>query len=392
MMFLEYFIWGAWYVTLGSYLFNHFDVTAVHIGSIYANLSIGAIISPFIIGLVADRFLPAQYVLSILHLLGAALLFGASQVADFGTLWWIVLVYTILYMPTISISNSISFRHLKQPDKEFPFVRVFGTVGWICVGLLLSYLNWETSAYTFIIASIASVILGILALFLPHTPCEAKSKFNIKSILQLESLVLLKDKTFLIFFLCSIAICIPLSFYYSFTNSFLNDVGMEHVASKMTLGQLSEMLCMLIIPFLFRRLGVKYMLLIGVIAWIIRYLCFAYGDINQSSYLLLLGIILHGICYDFFFVTGQIYTDNKAPLAIKSAAQGLVTIATYGIGMLIGSYLSGWVTELFIHDSSELYMYDWKNVWLFPALLSIVILLALICFFKQKPEVASKIN
>lgn len=390
MMFLEYFIWGAWYVTLGSYLFNHFEVTAVHVGSIYANLSIGAILSPFLIGLIADRFLPAQYVLAILHFLGAILLLWASQTTDFGTLWWVILFYTILYMPSISITNSISFSHLLNPEKEFPFVRVFGTIGWICVGLLLSVFNWETSPYTFLLAAVASVLLACLALILPHTPCQSTGKFKIKHILQLESLVLLKDKTFLTFFLCSIAICIPLSFYYSFTNSFLNDVGMQHVASKMTLGQLSEMLCMLVIPFMFKRLGVKYMLLIGVLAWVVRYVCFAYGNIEHTSYLLVLGIILHGVCYDFFFVTGQIYTDQQAPLAIRSAAQGLVTIATYGLGMLIGSYLAGWVTELYSHEASEIYMYHWESVWLFPAILSFVVMVTLLMFFKNKKEILVK--
>ena len=394
LMFMEYFIWGAWYVTMGTYLFTNFDASALQVGSSYANLSIAAIVSPFFVGLIADRYFAAEKVMGFLHLAGAATLYYISTVDVFNEFWWLILLYTLLYMPTMALANSISFHQIKDGGKEFPLIRVFGTVGWIVAGLLIGFMGFENSVVTFQIASAASLLLGIFSFLLPKTPVKETVERKLSSILGLDALVLFKSSSFVIFFIASIAICIPLSFYYSFTNSFLNDIGMENTAGKMTLGQVSEFALMLLIPFMFRRLGVKNMIMIGIAAWILRYLLFAYGNIGADLWMLYLGIVLHGICYDFFFVTGQIYTDQKAGESIKSAAQGLVTFATYGIGMLIGSYLSGMLTESFVAAHNSEFRYDWKMVWLVPCLISGLILIAFGLFFKnrsvQKPKVQNE--
>ncbi len=383
-MFFEYFIWGTWYVTMGTYLFSNFDATAVQVGSSYANLSIAAIISPFFVGLIADRFFAAQKVLGVLHLAGAATLFYVSTVTEFNGFWWLILLYTLLYMPTMSLANSVSFHQIKDGGKEFPFIRAFGTLGWIASGLLIGFMGLESSVWTFRIAAVASLLLGVFSFCLPSTPVKKRKNASLSSILGLDALTLFKSRSFSVFFFSSIAICIPLSFYYSFTNSFLNDIGMVNAASKMTLGQVSEFLFILLIPLLFRRLGVKMMIIIGIVAWIVRYVLFAFGNVEAELWMLYGGIILHGICYDFFFVTGQIYTDKKAGESIKSAAQGIVTFATYGVGMLIGSYLSGMVTERFAANPGSEFNYNWKMVWLAPCAISFIVLIIFALFFNDR--------
>jgi nucleoside transporter len=386
LMFLEYFVWGAWYVTMGSYILSGLKGDAIQVGVSYANLSIAAIISPFFVGLIADRFFSAQKVLGILHLAGAATLYLVSMTNDFNTFWWLILIYTLLYMPTTSLANSISFSQMKDSGKEFPAIRVFGTIGWIAAGLLISFLNIESSADTFRIAAGCSLLLGIFSFFLPNTPPRNQNN-SISSILGLDALILLKDRSFSIFILASVLICIPLSFYYGFTNAFLNDIGIENAAGKMTLGQASEIFFMLLIPFFFYRLGFKKMLLIGMIAWVTRYLFFAFGDAGLNMWMLYAGIILHGICYDFFFVAGQIFVDNKAGKSVKSAAQGLLTFATYGVGMLIGSYASGFLTEKYSFTINGVLHYQWQSVWLIPAAISFVVTLLFVLFFTEKKSV-----
>ncbi|SMD16708.1 nucleoside permease [Pedobacter nyackensis] len=392
LMFLEYFIWGSWYVTMGTYLFTNFKADAIQVGSSYANLSIAAIISPFFVGLIADRFFAAQKVLGVLHLMGAITLYFISTLSDFSSFWWLILLYTLLYMPTMALSNSISFSQLKDPGKEFPSIRVFGTVGWIVAGLLIGFLGVESSVLTFRIAAGSSLLLGVFSFFLPDTPAKKNADNRLSAILGLDALVLFKNRSFAVFFISSIAICIPLSFYYSFTNSFLNDIGVSNTAGKMTLGQASEFFFMLAIPFLFRGLGVKKMLLIGIAAWIVRYLLFAYGNVGANMWMLYAGIMLHGICYDFFFVTGQIYTDAKAGPAVKNAAQGLITFATYGVGMLIGSYVSGFITESHSTTINNETSYQWQQVWLMPALIAGAVLFAFAIFFKDKLKAVEQIK
>lgn len=384
LMLLEYFIWGAWYVTMGTYLLTSLKVDAVQVGAAYANLSIAAIFSPFFIGLIADRFFSAQKVLGILHLLGAFTLYYISTVEQFQDFWWLILLYTLLYMPTMSLANSISFSQMTDPGKEFPRIRVLGTLGWIAAGLLIGFMDIEATYMTFRIAAGCSVILGVLSFFLPDTPPK-KQTASFASIVGLDAMVLFKDRSFIVFFISSIVICIPLAFYYSFANPFLNDIGMENAAGKMTLGQASEFIFMLLMPFAFSKLGIKKVMLAGMLAWVVRYLFFAFGDIGSGTWMLYMGVILHGICYDFFFVSGQIYIDKKAHKSFRNSAQGMITFATYGVGMLIGSFVSGFVTETFVTSINGSVKYVWQSIWLVPGAIALLVSFLFMAFFREKP-------
>ena len=380
MMLLEYFIWGAWYVTMGTYMAEFLDASGTQIGAAYSALAIATIISPFFVGMVADRFFAAQKIMGVLHLVGAALLYLATVVNDNTTFYWIILVYSLLYMPTIALSNSIAFGQMTDPGKQFPWIRVFGTLGWIVAGVLISTLGLDKSALTFQMAAIASLALGLASFVLPNTPPKGKTS---DSALGTEAFVLFKDKPYLIFFIAAILVCIPLSFYYGFANVFLNETGMSNVAFKMTFGQISEAVFILAIPFLFNQIGVKKMLLLGMTAWILRYVFFAYGNIDTSVWMLYAGIILHGICYDFFFVTGYMYTEKKAGEKIKNAAQGLFTFATYGVGMVIGTRFSGFTADYYSVDGA----FQWQSIWMVPAYIAVAVLIYFILFFKEKKEI-----
>jgi len=384
MMFLEFFIWGAWFVTLGTYLSQSLAAGDDDIGNAFGTQSWGAIVAPFIIGLIADRYFSAQKILGILHLGGAALMYFLSNVENFNSFFPLLLGYMILYMPTLALVNSVSFNQLKDPEKEFSPIRVFGTIGWIVAGLLIGFMGWEadqTLVNTFRLTAVMSLILGLFSFTLPNTPPpKAGTKASIREILGLDALQLLSKKNFLLFFLSSLLICVPLAFYYQDTNPFLNEIGMEGAAGKMALGQVSELGFMFLIPFFFKRLGVKKMLLLGMAAWVIRYLCFAYGSTGSLSFLLYLGILLHGVCYDFFFVTGQIYTDQQAGIRIRSAAQGMITLATYGLGMLIGFYIAGKLSGYYkVGD-----LHNWRMIWLVPAAIAAGVMILFLVFFKQK--------
>jgi nucleoside transporter len=387
MMFLEFFIWGAWFVTLGTYLLRNLSATGTQVGVAFLTQSIGAIVAPFIIGLIADRFFSAQKILGVLHLAGAALLWHASTAADFSSFYPNILTYMILYMPTLALVNSIAFRQMQNPQKEFATIRVLGTLGWIVAGLTIGWLNWEQSGSlqsTFLMAAGASALLGFFSFTLPATPPVASSQHSsLGGMLGLDAIGLLKNRSYLIFFLASIAICIPLAFYYGFTNPFLNEVGMKAAAGVQSLGQVSELLFMLLIPVFFSRLGVKKMLAIGMAAWVLRYVFFAYGNGAGNYWMLIAGIVLHGICYDFFFVTGQIYTDNLAGERFKSSAQGFITLATYGVGMLIGTLLSGRIFDAYQTTSTT---HDWRMIWLIPAGIAVVVLLLFLLLFKERTQ------
>jgi nucleoside transporter len=383
MMFLQYFIWGAWYVTMGTYIGEHLKSTGVQIGAAYSALAIATMISPFFIGMIADRFFAAQRIMGILHLLGAALLFLATKITGNGTFYWVILFYSLLYMPTIALSNSIAFHQMTDPGKQFPWIRVFGTLGWIAAGLIIGGLKIEPTIYTFLIAAGVSAALGLLSFVLPNTPPKTREVSSASKALGAEAFVLFKSKPYLIFFIAAILVCIPLSFYYGWANPFLNELKVANAAGKMTMGQFSEALFILAIPFLFNRIGVKNMLLMGMTAWILRYICFAYGNTDGNMWMLYAGIILHGVCYDFFFVTGYMYTEKKAGEKIKSAAQGLFTFATYGVGMFIGTLISGKVVDKYIVSEGH----NWKGIWFVPAYIALAVLLYFILFFREKREI-----
>ena len=384
MMFLEFFIWGGWFVTMGTFLSQSFNATGLQLANAYETQSIGAIIAPFIIGLIADRYFSAQKILGFLHLIGAFLLYMAGSSNEFSSFYPFVLFYMILYMPTLALVNSVAFRQMRDPSKEFPPIRVFGTVGWIIAGLVIGFLGWESEnllAYTFYLTASASAILGVFSFTLPSTPPTAdKGDYSIKKILGLDALSLLKDKNYLIFFISSILICIPLAFYYQHANQFLNELGMSRAAAVMSLGQISEALFILLLPIFLKRYGIKITLIIGMLAWAIRYILFAYGDVGEKSWMLILGVILHGICYDFFFVSGQIYTDNKAGEQFKSSAQGLITLATYGLGMLVGFRSAGYITDQYVVGEGH----DWTQIWMIPSGFAILVLIFFVLTFKNE--------
>jgi nucleoside transporter len=383
LMFLEFFIWGAWYVTMGTYLDKVLHATGVQIGAAYSAMAIATIISPFFVGMIADRFFAAEKVLGVLHLAGAAILYELTTLNDPNTFYWVLLLYSLLYAPTLALANSVAFRQMKDPGKEFASVRVLGTVGWIATGWLIDkvfHIGTGELGFTFKMAAIASALLGLLSFFLPPTPPKAKgSKSTFAQILGADAFVLFKDRSFVVFFIASVLICIPLSFYYSLTNLFLTDAGMQNVTSNMTFGQFSEALFILLIPFFFRRLGVKWMIALGMIAWTLRFLCFGYGNAGPMEWMLFAGIILHGVCFDFFFVTGQIYTDSKAGVRIQSQAQGMITMATYGIGMWIGTLLSGYVKDHY----SIAEVSDWRSIWMVPAGIAFGVLVLFVLFFND---------
>lgn len=382
MMFLQYFVWGCWYVTMGNYLMKTLNFDGEQVGHAYSTFAIAAMISPFFIGMIADKYFAIERLLGTLHLVGAVLLFGISEVQTFGNFYILMLAYSFCYTPTMALSNSLSFSQLKDPGKEFPGIRVLGTIGWIMAGLTIGFLGIEDKAIFFKIAAVLSAILGIYSFFMPHVPPKKnEEKKSFSRILGLDAFRLLKEKDFAIMILSSILICIPLMFYYSFTNVFFNENGMTNAAGKMTMGQMSEIIFMLVMPFFFKRFGVKKMILIGMAAWIIRYLLFAYGNNEALVWMFYLGIILHGICYDFFFVTGQIYVDKRAPENLRSSAQGLITFATYGIGFYIGTLASGKIVDFYLLADN---LHDWKMIWLAPAGFSVLVLAFFALFFKDK--------
>jgi nucleoside transporter len=389
MMFLEFFVWGSWYVTMGTYLDKVLHASGVQVGAAYSAMAIATIISPFFVGMVADRLFPAQRVLGVLHLIGAVLLFYITTIGNPDTFYWILLLYSLMYAPTLALANSVAFRQMTDPSKEFASIRVLGTIGWIATGWMIDkvfHVSTDQLAFTFKMAAIASALLGLLSFFLPDTPPKAKgTEATFAQILGADAFVLFKDRSFTIFFIASVFICIPLSFYYSFTNLYLTDAGMKNVTSNMTFGQFSEAFFILLIPVFFRLLGVKWMIALGMIAWTVRFLFFGYGDAGANLWMLFAGIILHGVCFDFFFVTGQIYTDSKAGLKIQSQAQGMITMATYGIGMWIGTLLSGYVKDHYTTNE----IVNWRSVWMVPAGIAAAVLVLFLLFFTDNKRTAA---
>ena len=426
MMFLQFFTWGAWFATLGQALGANGFVDVI--GSAYNAAPLGAIIAPLFLGVIADRFFPSQVVFAVLFLLGGVFLFLAAQAGAAGNGGLLVsycVAHMLCYMPTLGLGNTLTFAHLDR--LQFPKVRVWGTIGWIVAGLAVGFLGWTSSLQIFKLAAVSSILLGIFAFFLPHTPPPAKGEpLNMRALLMLDAWKLLAKPGFLVFIICSGLICIPLAYYYAYTSNFLANTGFEQAASTMTLGQMSEIVFMLLIPFFFRRLGVKWMILIGMGAWVLRYVLFAFGAPEQTAWMIFAGIALHGICYDFFFVTGFMYADKVAPRAVSGQVQGLLVFVTQGLGMFFGFKVAGArfaevpgyapldaaiqaarpAVELsFGEKMAKLFSVDlpasideallgtameqWKSFWLFPALLATIIAVIFFVAFWDKTKVTA---
>jgi nucleoside transporter len=393
MMFLQFFVWGAWFVTLSSYL-TDIGFEGLFVGRAYLMNNIAAIISPFFVGMIADRFFNSEKLMGFLHLLGGVVMFRATGITEVGPLIGVLLLYNVCYMPTLALVNAISFNQMQNPDKEFPGIRVWGTLGWIVAGLTILLIQTfffegvETSNIPMKMAAGVSILLGLFSFSLPNTPPKmAGEKVSVGDVLGLKALRLMKDWSFALFVICSFLISIPLAFYYNFTNVFLNESEMTGVAGKMTMGQMSEVIFMILMPFFFARLGVKKMLLFGMLAWVIRYVLFALGNNEALVWMYYIGILLHGICYDFFFVTGQIYVDRKAGKEIRASAQGLFALITYGLGIGVGSEVSGRIVSAYTVNGVK----DWPSIWWVPAVFALVIVIFFALSFKDKQEVDSSL-
>jgi nucleoside transporter len=387
MMFLEFFVWGAWFVTMATYLTSGLGFSDGENALAYATQSWGAIAAPFIIGLIADKYVNAERLLGAIHLVGAVLMYLLANTTQFAGFYPYLLLYMILYMPTLALVNAIAFRQIDDPARRFGYIRFWGTAGWIVAGLLISYgFDWDAQAgllsNTFTMASVASLLLGLFSFTLPATPPQkAGAGGGLREALGLDALALLRDRNFLIFFAASILICIPLAFYYQHANQFLTETQVANAAGIQTLGQVSELGFMLLVPFFLKRFGMKLTLLLGMLAWAARYVLFAYGNAGELVSLLIVGIVLHGVCYDFFFVSGQVFTDSKAGPRYKSAAQGLITLATYGVGMLFGFWIAGELTTAFALSDGG---HDWRSIWLYPAAFAALVAVLFGLLFKNE--------
>ena len=375
-------------MTIGSYLTN-IGFSGANIGNAYLMNNLAAIIAPFFIGMVADRFFSSEKVMGVLHLVGAVVMYYTTTVTETATIIFLLLVYNSCYMPTLALVNNISFQQLDNPDKEFPKIRVWGTLGWIVAGLAISFAlapafpDVEMTNVPLKMAAFSSIFLGLYSFTLPGTPPKNVGKnISVGDVLGLKAIRLMKNTSFAVFVVSSLLISIPLAFYYSFTNVYLNDLKMANVAATQTLGQMSEVLFMVLMPWFFVRLGVKKMLLVGMLSWMLRYGLFALGDAGPMVWMIYIGILLHGICYDFFFVTGQIYVDRKAPRDIRASAQGFITLITYGVGMGIGSVISGNVLDLFTEDGIK----DWDTFWWIPGLFALLVATIFALTFREDPE------
>jgi nucleoside transporter len=388
MMFLNYVVWGAWYVTITTYLTTTLRFSGTQAGLVFGTTALASMISPFFVGLIADRLFSSERVLATLHLIGAVLLYSVTKTTSFAGVYAIMFAYCLCYFPTIALTNSIALQHMRNGGQDFPLVRVFGTLGWITIGVTIGHMAIEATTVPFLLAAGVSVVMALYSMTLPHTPPPSKGKtIRAREIIGLDALVMFKKPAFAIFAAASVLACIPLTFYFSFTNDYLNDLHVTNAAGKMALGQVSEVGMMLVLPLLLRWMSVRNVLITGMLAWSIRYALLAYGNASTAVWMFYVAILLHGVCYDFFFVTGQLYTDQEAPAQLRSAAQGLVTFLTYGVGMFLGSLISGTTIDHFTTTIGDVVTRNWQSFWLASSMASFVVLLLIVFFFRSRARI-----
>jgi len=396
MMFLQFFIWGAWYTTVAVYMTKHGMADQTYWP--FTVNPIAAIVAPFFLGLVADRYFATERVLGVLHLLGAALMLLVPRATGSpSTFILLLLLYNICYMPTLGLSSSLAFHNLQNQEKQFPMIRVFGTIGWIVAGLFISFVLTpimgsaaEETAGPLYATAIASALLGVYSFMLPHTPPPARGQHvSIRSVVGIDAFKTLGSGSFYVFIIASLLLCIPLAAYYNFTQIYLGVAGVKNIAATQTIGQMSETGFMLLMPLMFARLGVKKMLMLGMAAWVLRYALFALAAPSAVFWMILIGIALHGICYDFFFVTGQIYVDKRATPAVRSQAQGFFVLITYGVGMLIGAQIAGRVYGRFLGGAQALTLDQWSRFWLLPSAFAAAVLVFFAIAFREQERAVS---
>ncbi len=386
MMFVQYIIWGSWYVTLTNYLTSTLGFTGTQAGAVFGTTALASLVAPFFVGLVADRFFATERVMATLYALGALLLVLVTQVTSFAAVYSLMLAFCLTYFPTIALTNAMTMKQVANPGRDFPLIRVVGTIGWVVINALVGFMKVEATTTPFLLGAAASVVMCVFSLVaLPHTPPPARGQqVSLRTILGLDALAMMKDRSYFIFVIASFLACIPLTFYYSFTNLYLNEAGVQNAAGKMSLGQVSEIGMMIAMPLVFRLWSVRTILLLGLGSWAVRYVLLAYGDAGAAVWMFYLAIILHGVCFDFFFVTGQLYTDQEAPAHLRSTAQGFITVVTYGFGMLVGSLLSGYALDYFSTATGTAIARDWPSFWLSSAAMSAAIGLLVLVFFRSR--------
>ena len=394
MMFIQYIIWGSWYVTLNTYLTTTLGFSGTQAGAAFGTTAVASLLAPFVVGLVADRFFATERVMATLYAVSAVLIFLVTKVSSFTAVYSLLLAFCLCYFPTIALTNAMTMRLVADPGRDFPPIRMMGTLGWIFINLVVGFMHVEAGTTPFVLASVACIVMCLFSLTaLPHTPPSGGGeKISVRSILGLDALAMMKDRSYMVFVIASFLACIPLTFYYSFTNLYLNEAGVQNAAGKMSLGQMSEVGMMLAMPFVFRWFTVRGILLMGLGAWALRYVLLAYGDPGPGVWMFYIAIILHGICFDFFFVTGQLYTNQEAPRHLRNTAQGFITVVTYGFGMLVGSLLSGYALDYFSVASGTTIARDWTAFWLSSAAMSAAIGLLVLFFFRSRARIGAKLQ